>query len=231
MVNALRVIVIITIAAGTLAAAQNGPQPATANLAGKLYRSVFSAGPGTLSAADIASTSQPLRERLNSYLSRRAAFKSRYKSQADSFDAVRIDAKRRLLEQSMVALIAAPDIERLAAEYVAQAPIDDDWKGLPDGPLEEASHAESVLKKHPSSPLAPWLYVFIAQRQRVVFEASENQKSTEAMKAAARKYRAFVERARAVEDPIFPALVADMEQLPFLYLKGSTHPRNYNPDG
>ena len=43
-------------------------------------------------------------------------------------------------------------------------------RGLPDGPLEEANHAEALLKKDPSSPLAPWFYVFIAQRQRVAFE-------------------------------------------------------------
>ena len=52
------------------------------------------------------------------YLARRTAFKSNYKSEADSFEAVRVDAKRRLLEQAIVSLIEAPGIERSAADYV-----------------------------------------------------------------------------------------------------------------
>jgi hypothetical protein len=33
-----------------------------------------------------------------------------------------------------------------------------------------------------------------------------------------------------VEDPIFPALFADMEGLPYLYIKSGSHPRDYDPD-
>ena len=40
------------------------------------------------------------------------------------------------------------------------------------------------------------------------------------MKAAAKKYRAFVERARAASDPIFDLLMADMERQPYLYSEG-----------
>ena len=210
--------------------AQGTPPAAEADLRGKLHKSVFSAGAGALSAADVDTAPATLRERLGKYLSRRAAFKSAYKSQADSFDSVRIDAKRRLLEQAIVALIDAPGIERTAAEYVASAPIHYEWKGMPDGPVEEANHAETALKKDPASPLAPWFYVFIAHRQRAAFEASEGQKNQEGMKAAAKKYRAFAERARAVADPIFPALIADMERQPYVYLKATSHPRDYNPD-
>jgi len=49
------------------------------------------------------------------------------------------------------------------------------------------------------------------------------------MKAAAKKYRTFVERARAASDPIFGLLMADMERQPYLYLKTATHPRDYKP--
>jgi hypothetical protein len=210
--------------------AQGAAPAADADLHGKLYKSVFSAGAGTLAAADLATAPAALRERLAKYLSRRAAFKSSYKSQADSFDSVRVDAKRRLLEQAIVALIDAPGIERTATDYVASAPINYEWKGMPEGPLEEANHAEALLKKDPSSPLAPWFYVFIAHRQRAAFEAAEGQKNQDGMKAAAKKYRAFAERARAVPDAIFPALLADMERQPYVYLKTTAHPRDYNPD-
>lgn len=220
---------LLAVACATIAAAQTAEAPAF-DLQGKLYKSVFFSGAGVLAPADVLAVPEPLRARLTTYLSRRGAFKSGYKGEADSFEQVRIDAKRRLLEQSIVSLIDARGIERTAAEFVAAAPIQYEWKGLHQGPLDEANHAEAVLKKDPGSPLAPWFYVFIAQRQRVAFETYELEKNDDGMKAAAKKYRAFVERAGAVEDPIFGALIADMERQPYLYLKTAKHPRDYNPD-
>jgi hypothetical protein len=219
----------LAVACATLVAAQTAEAPAV-DLHGKLYRSVFSSGAGVLTGADLATLPEALRTRLAAYLSRRAAFKSEYRGEADSFDKVRVDAKRRLLEQSIVALIPASGIEKRAAEFVAAAPVQYEWKGMHDGPLEEANHAEAVLKKDPASTLAPWLHVFIAQRQRVAFEAYELEKNEDGMKAAAKKYRLFVERARSAADPIFGAIIADMDKQPFLYLKTARHPRDYNPD-
>jgi hypothetical protein len=221
--------VLVPLAARTDARLQNGP-PAPPDLQGKLYKSVFSAGVGALAQADLATAPDVLRDRLARYLARRAAFKSGYKSGADSFDAVRVEAKRRLIEQAIVALIEAPGIEQTAAEYVAAVPIHYEWKGMHDGPLEEAAHAEALLAKDPSSPLAPWLYVFIAHRQRAAFEACEVEKNLDGMKAAAKKYRLFSERARTVTDPIFPALMQDLDRQPFVYIKTTAHPREYNPD-
>jgi hypothetical protein len=183
-----------------------------------------------LAPADLPAVPEPLRARLAAYLARRSAFKSRYKGEPDNIEALRADAKRRVLERAIVALVDSPGIETTAAEFVAGAPIADEWEGMSDRPLAEAAFAEDVLKKGPASPLAPWLYVFIAERQRVVFEACENAKDEQGMKVAARKYRAFAERVRGVEDPIFPALFADMEGLPYLYIKSGSHPRDYDPD-
>jgi len=217
-----------TLSAAASVAVQDAPA-AAGELQGKLYKSVFSSGVGALTAADVPAAPAALRDRLTRYLARRSAFKSRYKSEADSFDAVRIDAKRRMIEQAIVALIDDAGIERLAAEYVASAPIQYEWKGMHDGPLEEATQAEALLAKDPATPLAPWFYVFIAHRQRAAFEAYEVEKNQEGMKAAARKYRIFAERARSVADPIFPALIADLDRQPFVYLKTTSHPRDYSP--
>jgi hypothetical protein len=204
-----------------------GPAP---NLDGRLYKAVFFSGAGVLSPADVASVPDPLKTRLTRFLTRRAAFKSAYKGNPESAEQARADAKRRAVERAIVSLVDGAGIEKTASEFVAGAPIAHEWEGLHDGPLAEAAYAENVLKKDPSSPLAPFLYVFIAARQRIAFETYENEKNEDGMKTAARKYRAFVERARAVEDPIYPALVADMERQPFLYIKATNHPRDYDPD-
>jgi hypothetical protein len=226
-------VAIALVAAAVTSAAGAGPQTGPANsadLQGKLYKSVFSSGVGALKHEDLAAAPDALRDRLARYLARRSAFKSSYKSEADSFEAVRVVAKRRMIEQAIVALIEAPGIERMAADYVSAAPIQYEWKGMHDGPLEEAGQAETLLAKNPDGPLAPWFCVFIAHRQRAAFEAYELEKNPAGMKAAAQKYRLFAERARAVPDPIFPALMADLDRQPFVHIKTTTHPRDYNPD-
>ena len=221
---------LVVVAFGAATASQAPDQKSAVDLQGRLYRAVFNSGTGGLRTADLPAVPEPLRARLGRYLARRAGFKSAYKTESDSLEAVRVDAKKRALERAIVSLIETAGVEKLAAEFVAGAPIKYEWEGMHDGPLDEANHAENVLKKDPSSPLAPWLYVFIAQRQRVAFEAYEHGKNEDGMKAAAKKHRAFVERARSVEDPIFVALVEDMERQPYLYIKGTRHPREYAPD-
>jgi hypothetical protein len=218
---------LLILAVGAAGAAQSKDAPV--DLQGKLYRAVFSSGAGMLAPADLETVPEPLRTRLTRYLARRTAFKSSYKSQPDSLQKVRSDAKKRVIERAIVSLIETPGVEKAAAEFVAAAPVAYEWEGMHDGPLAEANFAEGALKKDPSSPLAPWFYVFIAERQRVAFETYENEKSEEGMKASAAKYRAFIERARGVDDPIYAALVADMERLPYLYIKGMKHPRDYAP--
>lgn len=222
-----RTAALIILALGVSAAAQTPDARPAVDLQGKLYRAVFSSGTGMLAASDLAAVPEPLRGRLNTYLTRRRAFKSSYKSQPDTIQKVRSDAKRRVLERAIVSLVDTAGVEKLAADFVASAPIAYEWEGMHHGPLAEAAFAEDVLQKDPTSPLAPWCYVFIAERQRIAFETYENEKNPEGMKAAAKKYRAFVERARAAEDLIYPALIEDMERLPYLYIKGTNHPRDY----
>jgi hypothetical protein len=196
------------------------------DLKGKLYRSVFTAGADVLTSADVAALPEPIRARLTSYLSRRTAFRSNYKNASENLEMMRTDAKKRALEKAIVSLLETPGIERQAADFVAKAPIAYEWHGVHDGPLAEATYAEAVLKKDPSSPLAPFLYLLIAQRQRVVFEVYDAAKNDEGMKAAAARSRAFAQRARGVDDPIFAAVVEDMDRQPYLYLKGAKHPRD-----
>jgi hypothetical protein len=201
--------------------------PPRIDLKGKLYRSVFTSGTGMLATADLAEIPEPLQSRLRTFLARRAQFKSNYKSQPDDLHQMRSDAKRRALERAIVALIDTPGIEKLAVDFVAAAPIAYEWQGMHDGPLAEAEFAEGVLKENPSTPLAPWCYVFIAERQRVAFETYENEKNEPGMKASAVKYKAFCDRARAAADPIYSALVEDMDHQAFLYIKSTKHPSDY----
>ncbi len=221
---------VVVLLLAVAAAAQALSPGAGVELKGKLYKSVFFSGPGALAAPDLASVPAPIRPRLERYLQRRAAFVSKLQNGASSFEALRAEAKKRVVERAIVALVETPQIEEAAAAYAQQAQILDEWKAGPESPLSEASAAEDFLKKDPSSPLAPYLYAFIAERQRAAFERMTVATQKAEMAAASKKYRTFMQRARAAEDPIFTLLADDLDRQPFLYAKSDFHPRDFDPD-
>lgn len=210
-------------------AAQAQPAQEMPDFKGKLYKTVFQPGVGTLSAADVKPLPADLRERLERFLDRRSKFSSRLQNGASSMMDVAIEAKKRRVEGAIVALIDAPGIEQAAADYAQQAFIANEWQGAAQ-PAQEASAAEEYLKKDPATPLAPFIYVFVADRQRAAFEVMNAVTDKTQMTAAAKKYRTFMQRARASGDPIFRLLADDLDRQPFLYRKSELHPRDFDPD-
>jgi hypothetical protein len=186
---------------------------------GRLYRAVFVAGPDTLTSGDLATVPEPLRGRLSRFLVRRAAFSSIYKGAPSDVVSVARDAKRRAVERAIVALIETDGIEQRAAEFVAAAPITYEWEGMPEAPLAESAFAEQILQKEPSTPLAPFLYLFIAQRQRAAAEAAELNQNAAVAQAATAKAREFLKKARGAADPIFGLVADDLERVPFVYVR------------
>ncbi len=186
---------------------------------GRLYRAVFVPGPDVLSSGDIADAPEPLRTRLSRFLTRRTAFTSLYKGTPNDVVGIARDAKRRAVERAIVSLIEADGIEQRAADFVAAAPILYEWEGMPDGPIAESDFAEQLLQKDTSTPLAPFLYLFIAQRQRAASEAADLNKNASVAQAASAKAREFLLKARAAADPIFGLIADDLERLPFVYVR------------
>jgi len=218
------VLVLIVATAAGAVAQQN------IDLKGRFYRSVFMSGPDSLSSGDLAEVPEPLRGRLSRYLIRRSAFQTRYEGKPADLNAVASDAKKRVIERAIASLLDQQDSGRLAVAFVKDAPIAADWERRPGGPLAEATYAEGALKSDPDGPLAPYLYVFIADRQRAAFEAADRAKDVDVMKAAAKKYRTFIQRARNANDQLFRLLADDLERVPYVYMKTEVHPRDFNPD-
>jgi len=189
------------------------------DLQGRLYRSVFAPGPGTLSSGDIATLPENLRSRLSRYLVRRAEFTSHYESAPADIEGVARDAKRRAIEQSLTALVESPDAAVPILAFVKGAPIAYEWEGMPDGPLAESKYAEDQLAQTPTTPLAPYLYLFIAQRQRAAAEAADRTSNTAVKTAALAKCREYLGRARSAPDPIFALIADDMERMPYVYVR------------
>jgi hypothetical protein len=219
---------LLAIAGGLASFAQTLPpaSPMLGALATAILRS------GELTPADIARAPEAARPRVRTFAARAAAFRP---APAPGESPER---NRHVVERAIVALFDRPGIEQFAASYAASAVISLEWEGSPDGPLKEAAYAEAYLKKDPRSLLAPYLYLFLAHRHRAAFEAAayrqrQHQENTlEAQKSAARKYRAFLERARGVSaDVIFPLAAADLDGQKYVYLDVGLHPGTFNPDG
>jgi len=206
------------LAAVALAIAQAPARPVL-DFKGRLYRAVFVNGPDTLSSGDIAQAPEPIRDRLSRFLKRRSNFNSLYESTPKDLVAAEADAKRRSVERGIISLIESTGIEQRAVAFVTAAPIKYEWEGDPAGPLDESAYAEHVLELEPSTPLAPYLYLFIAQRQRAAAEAAERAENTTVAQTAAAKSKTFLQKARAVPDPIFGLIADDFEKVPFVYVR------------
>jgi hypothetical protein len=228
----LLAIAILTPWTGALAVPSGAPvaspesAPASIDLHGKLYRSVFFTGPGALSPADLPELAEPVRARLNKYLSRRVEFQSTYEHKAATFEEAACDAKKRDIERAIVSLIDGPDIARVAADYVRDADVKYTWSGS-QAPLGEADYAQKFVDGNSSTPLAPYLDAFVAERQRAAFEMLTREKNVEGARAAARQYFEAMARLRSAADPIFPLLADDLDRQPFVFINVGAHPRDH----
>ena len=86
-------------------------------------------------------------------------------------------------------------------------------------PAGRVQYAEDSLAQNPKTPLAPHLYLFIAQRQRAAAEAADRTANTAVKTAALAKYRDYLARARNAPDPIFALIADDMERMPYVYVR------------
>jgi len=221
----------LLLAVSAPAAAQKEYAHPKTDLNGRLFRSVFQTAPPYLSSGDIAGLPDPLRARLSTYLTRRAAFTSSYEGTASGFEGAASDAKKRALERAIVSIVDDPKAGALAIAFLKEAPIAAEWKLGLEGPTAEAAFAEDYLERQAAPPLAPFLYIFIAHRQRAAFEVAERARAAAAQAAAARKYRTFLQRARAAQDPIYGLIADDLDRQAYVYTPAVTHPRDFNPGG
>jgi hypothetical protein len=191
---------------------------------GALYKTLFYTmnDPASLPAGDLP---EPLQARIRKFEQRARAFHSRLPEAtlADPTEEARIE-KVRKMEKAIVSLIEGEGIETTAADYASHAVIAYEWEGMSDGPLAEAAYAEAFLGKHPKTPLAPYLNLFLAHRYRCAFECLNSERKSEAADEARRKYGTFMAAARKDPDLLVRLIAEDMEKQPYLYLENAPHP-------
>ena len=222
----ITIVTLLLVIASVPAAVQEKLAYPNVDLHGALYRAVFTSATDMLAAPDLAALPDHLRARLNRFLTRRATLGTG-PEQSAAWGLSPADP-RRILERAIVALDERDNARERAAEFLSEAPLARDWDENAAAPLAEASYAEKRLK--PDAPLAPFLYVFIAQRQRAAFELANRANDLDTMKAAAKKYRAVMQRARSAPDPIYGLLADDLDRVEYVYAKTDQHPATFNPD-
>jgi len=212
-----------TVLLGLTLAAQIVFQPSLTppSFDGRLTAAVLLGGP-PLTAHDLpAKLSDTDRLRLETYLGRWKAFKTR---QAVVGGSQRTWDHRVRLEREIVSAIDQPGIEQVAASVAwSQGPY-----GVTTDVQEESAWAERLLRDPANAAATPYLYAFLASRYRMQFERAEEDRP--ALERLAKKYKTMLDRVRNAGDPLFILLADDLDNQPRLSPSATRHPRQYLPD-
>ena len=212
-----------TVLLGLTLAAQIVFQPSltTPSFDGRLTAAVLLGGP-PLTAHDLpAKVSETDRLRLETYLERWKAFKTRQGIIAGSLETWK---RRERLEREIASVVERPGIEQVAHAIAwSQGPY-----GVTTDVQEESGWAESLVRDPANALAAPYLYAFLASRYRMQFERAEEDRP--ALERLAKKYKTMLDRVRNAGDPLLILLADDLDNRASLSSGVTRHPRQYLPD-
>jgi hypothetical protein len=125
-----------------------------------------------------------------------------------------------------------------AAAYAKAARLFYEWEGFPDGPMDEATFAETYITQHPASVLRPYLELFQLHRLRAAFEAGGFSAAfppvdspglvggfASAEREAARKYQALWPRVSQSPDALVRTMAVDIDDELYVNVDIAAHPR------
>ena len=134
-----------------------------------------------------------------------------------------VPARRRNLEAQMVLLLGEP-ARKAAKGFAAAVPLQAEWEGMSEGPLDEAEVARQWLKRSPDTPLRPFLHLFMAHRFRAAYETSRREYAKTLSPIVSRLYREHLAAARGAPNPLIACLADDLQAQPHVYLPGFGRP-------
>ena len=194
--------------------------PTLVNLAGRtkgaLVLSVF--GGGEPEPLDLTGLPTAIRQRLETYLARRRAFRSRLPEPPFRTEEHEAWASRVAVERAIVALIDLPGIEDLAAAYASREQLAVPWNRASAGPLAEARDAEAYLDADPATPLRPYLWLFLMHRCKAALPLMEAEGAGETEMGGVRmKYARGRALAAGAPDPLIGLIAADIDTVASVY--------------
>jgi hypothetical protein len=172
------------------------------------------------------------RSRIETLLRRAERFRSRLPDDGGPPGPERaVLEKKWALERDLVALIDLEGIEEMAAGYARRAVLSYEWEGGSDGPLAEAAFAERYLADHPTTPLRPYLTLFLAHRMRCAYETETLNRGARAglRDSLSERYGSYLAAALRDPDSLVRYVAADMDARPYLYLNADRPHRANQP--
>lgn len=105
-----------------------------------------------------------------------------------------------------------------AQAFIRSAGILYEWEGMSEGPLSEALAAESYLKGHEDSPIAPAIWVFLAHRYRAASECLIQEKQLTAAENTKKNAEKYLNRMATHADPLIRRIAREIGQRERVYL-------------
>jgi hypothetical protein len=131
---------------------------------------------------------------------------------------------RRQNLREQIAVIMGEQTRAEAEAFARALPIDVEWEGMSENPLNEANFADNWLRKRPGTPIAAFLYLFKAHRLRAGYEAAKAGYEKDLWPVLAGKYKEALEKALSFNNPLISCVARDMEDQPYVYLEGYGRP-------
>jgi hypothetical protein len=142
-------------------------------------------------------------------------FQSRLTLPADAaFPTRSAFGKRQEVERSLYALFDVPNAAQLAAQFSGEVDILYEWEGMASSPLQEAKSALAFLKRHPGTPIAPFVHFFVAHRYVCADEMPFGDLKGNLKQELASGTQSELALAKQTSHPLLTFVVADFTQRP-----------------
>jgi hypothetical protein len=171
--------------------------------------------PPTIDGLLLRGTPEALNPNVARYWERDSQFESRLTLPADApFETRSAFGKRQRQERSLFALFDRPDAGELAAQFVSEVDILYEWEGYATSALQEAHSALEFLKRHPATPLAPFVHFFVAKRYVCADEMPFNNLNDSQKREVADGVQRQLTLAGRTSNPLLAFLVEDFTRRP-----------------
>jgi hypothetical protein len=134
-----------------------------------------------------------------------------------------VDVRRTNLEEQIVILFGE-NIRKEAQAFSSAVPLMAEWEGINEGPVDEANFTEQWLIRYPDTPIASFLYLFMAHRLRAGYETARAGHEKGLRPILAGRYKEAIDKALSSDNPLIPCIAKDMEAQSHVYLYGQGRP-------
>jgi hypothetical protein len=134
-----------------------------------------------------------------------------------------VNYRRRNLEEQIVIVMGEKTRDE-AKLFSMAVPLQSEWEGMSEGPLDEANFVDNWLSKRLNTSIAPFLYLFKAHRLRAGYEAAKARHKEGLWPILAKRYKESLEKSMPSNNPLISCIAKDMEAQPYVYLEGYGRP-------